>query len=387
MNQQVYLDNNSTTSVDRRVLEEMLPYFTAKFGNPSNTTHELGAQAAEAVEAARADVASTIGASPREIVFTSGATESNNLAILGAARFAKSRRNHVITSATEHKSVLEPCRQLEQEGFRVTYLPVDRHGLVSVEQLQEAIMPSTVLVSVMAANNEIGTLAPMKEIGALCRIRGVLFHSDAVQAVGRIPVDVDAWSVDLLSMSAHKGYGPKGIGALYISKSGKVGLFPLAFGGGQERGLRSGTLPVPQIVGFGAACRIGEACRAEESKRIAQLRAMLAQLLLDAFANAVIHGHPERNLPGLLNIGFPEIDGDVLIHCLSGVAASQGSSCSAGSFESSHVLRAIGVSDDLARASLRLGIGRFNSEGDIEAAAAAIAFAVQRAHDVSQSIA
>lgn len=380
MRPQIYLDNNSTTPVDPRVLEAMLPYFSTRFGNPSNPLHAYGIEAADAVELSRAQVASLIGASPRDIVFTSGATESNNLAILGLGRFNRSHFNHVITSVTEHKAVLEACRQLEQEQFRVTYLPVDQHGMVELDKLEASITPSTLLVSIMAANNEIGTLAPMKEIGALCRRRNVLFHTDAVQVIGRIPVDVDDWGVDLLSISAHKNYGPKGVGALFIRHAGKLGLAPLVFGGGQERGLRSGTLPVPQIVGFGEAFRISKEELVQDAERIATLRDLLQNRLITAIPEAIIHGHPELRLSGLLNLGFPGIDGDVFIQLLNGLAASQGSSCSAGSFEPSHVLRAIGVSDELARASLRLGVGRFNTEPEIEAAATLITAAIDRAH-------
>ena len=376
----IYLDNNSTTPVDHEVLEAMLPYFTTRFGNPSNTLHAYGVDAADAVERSRAQVASIVGASPREIVFTSGATESNNLAILGACRFGKQNAGHVVTAVTEHKAVLEACKQLESEGFRITYLPVDRFGTVSSSDVEKAIRPNTILVSVMAANNEVGTIQPIREIGAVCQEKGVLFHSDAVQAVGRLPIDIDAWNVDLLSMSAHKIYGPKGVGALFIRRSGaKFGLMPLIFGGGQERGLRSGTLPVPQIVGFGMACDKAQRSLHEEPERICSLRDALKERLLMAVPGTVLHGHPGQQLPGLLNLGFPDVDGDVFIHLLTGVAASQGSSCSAGSFEPSHVLRAMGVSDNLARASLRLGVGRFNTDEDITRAAELIIAAVDQA--------
>jgi len=376
----IYLDNNSTTPVDPEVLEAMLPFFTSRFGNPSNTLHSLGVDAADAVEIARNRVASLLSASPREIVFTSGATESNNLAILGVCRFNRLHGDHVITAVTEHKAVLESCHQLEQEGLRVTYLPADRFGRVSPDDVERSITSTTLLVSIMAANNEVGTLLPMREIGEVCHRRGVLFHSDAVQAIGRVPVDVDEWKVDLLSMSAHKLYGPKGVGALYIRQSGaKFGISPIIFGGGQERGLRSGTLPVPQIVGFGLACEIAAGRMSEEAHRLRSLRNMLKDRLQTAIPDAVIHGDPKEHLPGLLNIGFPDVDGDVFIQLLTGVAASQGSSCSAGSFEPSHVLRAIGVSDSVARASIRLGVGRFNTGDDINRAAELIAAAVSQA--------
>lgn len=381
----IYLDNNSTTRIDPAVMEAMLPYFTTKFGNASNTIHDAGAGAAEAVAIARGQVAMSIGASPREIVFTSGATESNNLALLGVCRFKRSAQIHVITITTEHKAVLEPCRQLEQEGVKVTYLPVDRSGLVSLQQLEDAIRPETLLISVMAANNEIGTLAPLKEIGALCRRRNILFHSDAAQAVGRIQIDVDDWGVDLLSLSAHKAYGPPGVGALYLRQSRHIGISQLFFGGGQEHGLRSGTLPVPQIVGMGMAFDLAVRRLESDVAQIAFLRNRLQARLEAALPSAVFHGHQSSRLPGLLNVGFPEVDGDVLIQLLRGVAASQGSSCSAGSFEPSHVLRAISVPDHLARASLRLGIGRFNTESEIDAAAELIATAVDRARAHSEN--
>lgn len=382
----IYLDNNSTTPIDPSVLEAMLPFFSTRFGNPSNPLHSLGADAADAVEVARGQVASLIGAAPNEIVFTSGATESNNLALLGVCRFHKLRHNHVITSVTEHKAVLEACRQLEKEGFEITYLPVDRQGRIALEQLENAITPRTLLVSIMAANNEIGTLTPMEELGSICRRHNVLLHSDAVQALGRIPVDVDRWGVDLLSVSAHKIYGPKGVGALYIRYVEKLGITPLLFGGGQERGIRSGTLPVPQIVGLGAACLIAQSGLEYEPARIAVLRDSLQSQLTNALPDTVVHGNATVRLPGLLNVGFPGIDGDAFIHLLSGIAVSQGSSCSAGSFEPSHVLRAMGISDQLARASVRLGIGRFNTESDITLAADLITTAVNRARLLSQSL-
>lgn len=380
MHSPIYLDNNSTTPLDPQVLEVMLPYFTTRFGNPSNSLHSYGMDGANAVEHARSQVAATISARAREVIFTSGATESNNLAVLGACRFNYPAYDHMITSVVEHKAVLEACRQLEREGFRVTYLPVDRQGVVSVEQLERAITPTTLLVSIIAANNEIGTIAPMREIGAICRNRGVLFHTDAVQAIGNISVNVDEWGVDLLSVSGHKIYGPKGVGALYIRGMGAAfGIAPLMCGGGQEHGLRSGTLPVPQIVGLGAACCIARERHIEDAARAGELRDRLKNRILAAVPDATVHGHPDRILPGLLNLGFPGLDGDVFIHLLTGVAASQGSSCSAGSFEPSHVLRAIGVPDELARASLRLGVGRFTSGEEIDRAADLIIATVRRA--------
>ena len=386
--QVIYLDNNSTTPIDPEVLDVMLPYFTVQFGNPSNTLHDYGVQASEAVEIARAQVAAILGASPRQVVFTSGATESNNLAILGACRSRKSQYDHVITTASEHKAVLEACRRLEAEGFRVTYLPVDCFGMVSPNAVEQAITKSTLLVSVMGANNEVGTLQPVREIGTMCREHGVLFHSDAVQAIGRIPVNVDEWNVDLLSISAHKLYGPKGVGALYIRQSLATScITPLVFGGGQEGGLRSGTLPVPLIVGLGRACGIARQRLDVEPQRLDLLRNTLRDAILAVLPDTVVHGHPEKHLPGLLSLGFPDVDGDLLIHFLSDVAASQGSSCSVGSFQPSHVLRAMGVCDSLAGATLRLGVGRFNTNDDIATAAKKVIAAVEQAREAAPPLA
>ncbi len=369
MEPSIYLDNNSTTPVDSAVLNAMLPFFTAMFGNPSNTAHDYGLKAADAVEYARVQVASLIGCKAKEVVFTSGATESNNLAILGAVRANRRNGDHVVTTLIEHKAVLYPCKQLEREGIKVTYLAVDGKGRIDAEQVADAITEQTVLVSVMAANNEVGTLQPVREIGCLCKERGVLFHSDAVQALGRIPVDVEELGLDLLSISAHKMYGPKGVGALYVrSQNPSVRLDPIVFGGGQEGGLRSGTVAVPNVVGLGAACELAAKNLPTAPPRLRALRDRLLSQLLSAIPGAIVHGEQTDTLPGLLNIGFPEVDGDALIHCLKGVAVSQGSSCSAGSFEPSHVLRALGVSDELARASLRFGVGRFTTEEEIDQA-------------------
>lgn len=377
----IYLDHNSTTPVDPEVLEAMLPYFSTHYGNPSNTLHSYGTQAANAIEQARIKVGSLVGASARDIIFTSGATESNNLAILGVSR-ANKAYDHVVTAVSEHKAVLETCRQLESEGVHVTYLPVDHSGIVSADDVAQAITPTTLLVSIMTANNEVGTLQPIQEIGDICEQKRVLFHTDAVQAVGRIPVDVDSCKIDLLSMSAHKMYGPKGVGALFVRDSGaKFSLKPLAFGGGQEKGFRPGTQPVPQIVGFGFACEKAKQLMDAESCRIDDLRNSLKEQLLNGLPDMVIHGHPEHRLPGLLNVGFPETDGDVLIHLLTDVAVSQGSSCTTGAFEPSHVLRAIGVSDDLAKASVRFGVGRFTTEEEVARAVRYVISAVERARD------
>lgn len=380
----IYLDNNSTTPLDRTVLDAMLPYLTTKFGNASNTTHDYGSEAARAVDRARMQVASLLGADPKEIVFTSGATESNNLAILGAVRGSRQSGDHVITTRIEHKAILNPCRQLEREGVKVTYLPVDTTGYLHAEAVAEAITDRTVLVSVMAANNEVGTLLPVAEIGRICKERDVLFHSDAVQALGRVPVDAQELGVDLLSVSAHKMYGPKGVGALYVrGRSPAVRLEPLVYGGGQERGLRSGTIPVPNVVALGVASELAGKHLATEPARLRDLRERLRERISSAVASAVVHGHPGLTLPGLLNIGFPEVDGDVLIHSLRGVALSQGSSCSAGSFEPSHVLRALGVGDALARASIRMGVGRFSTPEEIDSAAELIVKAIRSLGEVA----
>lgn len=384
MHNPIYLDNNSTTPVDPKVLEAMLPYFTTCFGNPSNTSHRFGSEAADAVERARKQVATLIGAEPAEIVFTSGATESNNLAILGLARTNAGRANHIITVASEHKAVLEPCRQLEREGWRVTYLPVDKFGSVDAVAVEAAISPTTLLVSVMTANNEVGTLQPVAEIGQICRERGILFHSDAVQAIGKIKVDVDELVVDMLSMSAHKVYGPKGVGALFIRRGCAKFLNPLMHGGGQESGLRSGTLAVPGIVGFGVACERALQQLPQEPLRLGDLRERLKNRFLDALPDAVAHGHPTVHLPGLLNVGFPGVDGDALIQLVQTVAVSQGSSCSDSSFEPSHVLTAMGISDELAIASLRFGVGRFNTQLEIDRAAEDVIAAVLRLRQISK---
>ena len=374
----VYLDYQATTPVDPRVLAAMLPYFTEKFGNPASTSHRFGRDAALAVENAREQIAAVIGADPREIVFTSGATESNNLAIKGAALFEHSERRHIVTAATEHKCVLESCRALETRGFRVTYLPVERSGLVDLERLAEVLTDDTLLVSIMAVNNEIGIIQPVAEIGALCRARGIYFHTDAAQAVGKIPLDVDTMAIDLMSISGHKIYGPKGIGALYVRRRPRVRLAPLFSGGGQERGLRSGTLPAPLCVGIGAAAALAEAEMAEESARLLDLRERLYRGLKGKVANLVVNGDAERRIAGNLNIAIPGIDAETLIANIEDLAVSTGSACTSTSVEPSYVLQALGLGDDLARASLRIGLGRFTQAAEIDYATQAIADAVER---------
>jgi cysteine desulfurase len=379
----VYLDNNSTTPLDPLVLEAMLPYFTEHFGNPSNSTHAYGERAARAVESARKQVAEMIGARPKEVFFTSGATESNNLAILGIARGRRTRGDHVVTTAVEHKAVLGPCHALERDGFTATIIGVDEAGKVDLNAIAEAITKKTVLVSVMAANNEIGTLQPIEALGAVCGERGVPFHSDAAQAIGKLAVDVDSLGLDALSISAHKVYGPKGVGALYLRDSGR-GLFiePLVYGGGQERGFRSGTLPVANIVGLGVACELARNRLDREAKHLSLLRERLLKLILGGIPEAIVHGDPNSHLPGLLSVSFPGVDGDALIHSLREIAVSQGSSCATGSFEPSHVLRAIGLDDELAKATIRFGVGRFTTEQEVDYAAEYMVSSIRKLRDL-----
>jgi cysteine desulfurase len=363
----IYMDNNSTTRVDPCVLEAMLPYFCEHYGNAASRTHVFGHKAEEAVEQAREQVAGLIGAEPREIVFTSGATESNNLALKGAAALYRRQGDHLVTVATEHKAVLDPCKRLEQQGFRVTFLPVDRFGQVSVEQLAETITPQTILVSVMAANNEIGTLQPLEAVGKLCKQRGVLFHTDAAQAAGKVPLDVEALGIDLLSLSAHKLYGPKGVGALYVRRhEPRVRLEPQMDGGGHERRLRSGTLPVPSIVGFGAACALSQAEMTAEAERLRRLRERLHAGIRGRLDGVFLNGHPEERLPGNLNLSFAYVEGSALRTNVRSVALSSGSACTSAEPEPSYVLRALGLSDDLAHGSIRFGLGRFNTEEEVD---------------------
>lgn len=380
----IYLDNNATTRVDPRVVAKMLPYFSQVYGNPASRNHSFGWQADEAVEAARAQVAQLIGAAPNEIVFTSGATESNNLALKGAARMHRTRGNHIITVATEHKAILDPCRRLQREGFEVTYLPVDSTGLVDPDQFAAALTDQTILVSVMVANNEIGTIGPVEAIGRSCKERGVLLHTDATQAVGKIPVAVEQLSVDLLSLSAHKFYGPKGGGALYVRRKGpRVRIDPLIDGGGHERGMRSGTLAVPNIVGLGEACAIAQVEMADDARRIAALRDRLHQGIVRRLTDVTLNGHPTLRLPGTLNLSFAYVEGEALMMAMKEIAVSSGSACSSASLEPSYVLKAIGLSDDLAHSSLRFSLGRFNTEAEIDRAIDLVAAAVARLREIS----
>jgi cysteine desulfurase len=363
----IYLDNNATTPVDPRVLDAMLPYFREEFGNAASRSHAYGWRAEEAVEDAREKIAALIGASGKELVFTSGATESNNLAIKGVAEFYKDKGDHIITTRTEHKCVLDTCKRLERQGFRVTYLDVDKAGRVSADQVREAITDKTILVSVMFANNEIGTVQPVAEIGALCREKGVLFHTDAVQGVGKLPFNVDEVKADLVSVTAHKIYGPKGIGALYVRrKPTRVRIAPLIDGGGHERGMRSGTLNVPGIVGFGKAAELARAEMAEEGLRTGRLRLKLQEYFFSHLDKLELNGHPIHRLPGNLNVSFAYVEGEALMMAIKNVAVSSGSACTSASLEPSYVLRACGVSEELAHTSIRFGIGRFNSEEEID---------------------
>jgi cysteine desulfurase len=363
----IYLDNNATTRTDPRVLEVMLPYFMEHYGNAASRTHVFGWKAEEAVQQAREQIAELIGASAREIVFTSGATESNNLALKGAAAMLRQRGDHIITVQTEHKAVLDPCRRLKRDGFRVTFLPVDRFGRVSAEQVAQALTEKTILVSVMAANNEIGTLQPIGEIGRLCKQRGVLFHTDAAQAAGKLPLDVEEMGIDLLSLSAHKIYGPKGVGALYVRRRGPhVRLEPLLDGGGHERGMRSGTLPVPLIVGFGRACTLCQQEMGQEAERLTRLRRRLHEGIEAQVSAVHLNGHPTERLPGNLNLSFAGVRGEALLMALRNVAVSSGSACTSAEPEPSYVLRALGVPEELAQASIRFGLGRFTTEEEID---------------------
>ena len=374
----IYFDYQATTPIDPRVLEAMLPWFTEKFGNAGSVTHAYGREAEAAVERAREQVAALIGAEAREIVFTSGATESNNLAIKGAARFHREERDRVVTLATEHKCVLESAKALEREGGRVTILPVRPDGLVDLAVLEAALDDHTAVVSVMAAHNEIGVLQPIAEIGALCRARGILFHTDAAQAFGKIPLDVDAMAIDLMSISGHKVYGPKGVGALYVRRRPRARLTPLVDGGGQERGLRSGTLPTPLIVGLGEAAAIAAKEMTEEGKRLLALRERFLAGIRAGVPSVRLNGDPTRRLPANLNLTFPGIGALELMEACPGLALSTGSACTAAEVEPSYVLRALGVSDELARSSLRIGLGRFTGERDVDFAVDALVAAVRR---------
>jgi cysteine desulfurase len=380
----IYLDNHATTPVDPRVLNAMMPYFTGNFGNAASRNHAFGWAAEEAVEKSRKQIADLIGANSKEIVFTSGATESNNLAIKGVAEMYAEKGNHIITAATEHKAVLDTCKRLEKHGSRVTYLPVKGDGLVDLNMLSEAITDKTVLISIMYANNEIGVIQPVAEIGKLAKQRGVLFHTDATQAVGKIPVSVIKDNVDLMSISAHKIYGPKGSGALYVRrKSPRVQITCQMDGGGHERGMRSGTLNVTGIVGLGEACAICHREMAEESKRLSFLRDRLKDKLQADLDEVYINGSLEHRLPNNLNMSFAFVEGESLLMGINDVAVSSGSACTSATLEPSYVLKALGVGDDLAHTSIRFGIGRFNTEEEIDYVGNRMVEVVRKLRDLS----
>ncbi|MDH4121866.1 MAG: IscS subfamily cysteine desulfurase [Deltaproteobacteria bacterium] len=381
----IYLDNHATTPVDPRVLEVMLPYFTHKFGNAASRNHAFGWEAEEAVDRARQQVGALVGADAKEIIFTSGATESNNLAILGAAQFLGENGGHIITCRTEHKAVLDPARYLESKGFRVTWLGVDANGSISLEELERAMTPDTLLVSLMAANNEVGTLHPLEEIGKICADKNVLFHTDATQGVGHMNIDVARMNIGLLSMSAHKIYGPKGVGALYVRRRRKprVKLSPLLHGGGHEWGLRSGTLNVPGIAGFGEAARLISAEGQAETQRILALRERLHQGITERLGHIKLNGHPTLRHPGNLNLSFAYVEGESLLMGMDDVAVSSGSACTSASLEPSYVLRALGVGDDLAHSSIRFGLGRFTTQQEIDHVIQRVTAVVNRLREMS----
>jgi cysteine desulfurase len=380
----IYMDNHATSPMDPRVVEAMLPYFTQKFGNAASRNHSFGWEAEQAVENAREQIAKLIGATAKEIIFTSGATESNNLAIKGIAEMYKERGNHIITQVTEHKAVLDTCKRLEKYGYRVTYLPVKADGLIDLEDLKRAIDDKTILVTIMAANNEIGVIQPIAEIGKLCHEKGVIFHTDAVQAVGKIPVDVQAMNIDVLSLTAHKLYGPKGVGALYVRRRNpRVQISAQIDGGGHERGMRSGTLNVPSIVGFGKACEIAREEMGAEAARLSKMRDHLRQKLESALDYVEVNGNMEHHLPGNLNMSFVYVEGESLLMGINDVAVSSGSACTSATLEPSYVLKALGLGDDVAHSSIRFGLGRFNNEAEVDYVADKVIGIVKKLRELS----
>jgi cysteine desulfurase len=380
----IYLDNHATTQMDPRVLDAMVPYFTQYFGNAASRNHEFGWVAEQAVDKARKQIADLIGASPREIIFTSGATESDNLAIKGVAEMYAEKGNHIITAATEHKAVLDTCKKLEKNGYRVTYMPVKGDGLIDLDMLREAITDKTILVTIMYANNEIGVLQPVAEIGKICREKGVLFHTDGVQAIGKVPVDVNRDNIDLMSITAHKLYGPKGVGALYVRrKNPRVQLTAQMDGGGHERGMRSGTLNVPGIVGLGEACAICQREMPEETKRLQYLRDKLRNKLESELDEVYLNGSWEHRLPHSLNLSFAYVEGESLLMGINDVAVSSGSACTSATLEPSYVLKALGLGDDIAHSSIRFGIGRFNTEEEIDYVADKLVTVVRKLRELS----
>jgi cysteine desulfurase len=380
----IYMDNHATTPVDPRIFQAMTPYLTTIFGNSASRNHSFGWEAEEAVDKARKQIADLIGATPKEIVFTSGATESDNLALKGVAQMYAEKGNHIITAATEHKAILDTCKRLEKEGLRVTYLAVQQNGLVDLDQLKAAITDKTILISIMYANNEIGVLQPIKEIGKIAHERGVLFHTDATQAVGKVPVNVLADNIDLASISAHKMYGPKGVGALYVRRRNpRVQITAQMDGGGHERGMRSGTLNIPGIVGLGEACGIAQKEMAEEGKRLAYLRDKLKDRLLASLDETYINGTMEHRLPNNLNISFAYVEGESLLMGINDIAVSSGSACTSATLEPSYVLKALGAGDDLAHSSIRFGLGRFNTEEEVDYVAAKVIDVVKKLRELS----
>jgi cysteine desulfurase len=384
----LYMDNHATTPLDPRVLDAMMPYFTGKFGNAASRNHAFGWEAEAAVEEARGQIAKLINCTAKEIIFTSGATESNNLAIKGIAEMYREKGNHIITQVTEHKAVLDTCKKLEKMGYKVTYLPVQADGLIDLEDLKRAIVKEgpekTILVTIMYANNEIGVVQPIREIGKICHEAGVLFHTDAVQAVGKIPVDVQADNIDVLSLSAHKIYGPKGVGALYVRRrSPRVQITEQINGGGHERGMRSGTLNVPGIVGLGKACEIAGAEMESEAKRLTELRDYLRNRLESSLDYVQVNGNMEHHLPGNLNMSFVYVEGESLLMGINDIAVSSGSACTSATLEPSYVLKALGLGDEIAHSSIRFGLGRFNTKAEVDYVADKIIDVVQKLRELS----
>ncbi len=380
----IYLDNHATTPVDPRVLDAMLPYFTEKFGNAASKSHAYGWEAEAAVDSAREQIAKLIGAAAKEIVITSGATESDNLAIKGAAESYRDKGNHIVTCVTEHKAVLDSCKVLQKHGFDVTYLPVRSDGLIDMERLKESLTDKTILISLMAANNEIGTINPVKEIGRLAKEKNILFHTDATQGVGKLPINVETMGIDLLSLTAHKMYGPKGVGALYVrSTKPRVKLTPSIDGGGHERGMRSGTLNVPGIVGLGKACEISQKEMSAEGERLIALRERLKDGILAELDEVYINGHALERLPGNLNLSFADIEGESLLMGLKEIAVSTGSACTSASLEPSYVLKALGLTDELAYSAIRFGLGRFTTAAEIDFTIDRVVEEVRRLREIS----
>jgi len=379
----LYLDSQATTPLDPRVLDCMLPYLTSYYGNPHSRTHQYGWESEAAMESAREQVANLIGADPKEVVWTSGATESNNISVKGVGRFYATKKKHVITTQTEHKCVLDSCRILESEGVEVTYLPVMNNGLIDMELLEATIRPDTSLVSVMTVNNEIGVTQPVEEIGRLCRSKKVFFHTDAAQAVGKIPLDVNKMNIDLMSISGHKIYGPKGVGALYVRRRPRVRVEPIQSGGGQERGLRSGTVPTPLVVGLGAACALAQQEMEYDHKHVTRLSNLLVDGLMNQLPNVVRNGDPIKGYPGCINLSFHCVEGESLLMALKDVALSSGSACTSASLEPSYVLRALGSEEDMAHSSIRFGIGRFTSEEEVKYTIERTVAEVSRLRDMS----